>query len=236
MWKIAVCDDEKSTRDQVCRLLKRLTETHGTEFEIARFSSGEDLVRDMAPDTDLLILDISMGALNGINAAHLLREKGCRSTIIFLTTMVQYALQGYEVHAFSFIQKPLKPQHFERVVLDALALCHEKKDQSIVLQRGRVKDTLTVRSIIYIETFDHTSQVVSTRGAVSYNLSLNYFAEKLSGYGFGFCHRSYLVNYLRIKRIEACDLYMDNGDCIPISKHRRKDFLEDYTRFMGAQI
>ena len=94
MWKVAVCDDEAAVRAEVQRFLVQLQAKHNLELEVSCFDSGESLLKGMDRDTDLLILDIRMDGLSGMNAARLLRERGLQTCIIFLTTMGQYAMQG----------------------------------------------------------------------------------------------------------------------------------------------
>ena len=236
MWKIAICDDEAPVRAEVRRFLTQLQTKHNLELELSCFGSGESLLNEMDRDTDLLILDIRMDGLSGMNAARLLRERGLQTCIIFLTTMVQYALQGYEVHAYSFIQKPLFPQQFERVVLEALKSQRIRRENSIVLQKGFEWNSIPIGNILYVEISDHTSVVVTAQGREEYNITLGRLTQQLGPSGFGLCHKSCLVNYRQIKSIRTSELTMANGEVLPLSKRRRKQFMEDYTKYMGGLL
>lgn len=236
MWKVAICDDEAPVRAEVRRFLSQFQARHGLELKVSCFDSGESLLKEMERDTDLLILDIHMDGLSGMNAARLLRERGLQTCIIFLTTMVQYAMQGYEVHAYSFIQKPLRPRQFERVVLEALQNQRARREDSIVLQKGFELNSVPIANILYIEISDHTSAVVTAQGREEYNITLGRLAQQLGPSGFGLCHKSCLVNYRQIKSIRTAELTMANGEVLPLSKRRRKQFLEDYTKYMGGLL
>lgn len=236
MWKVAICDDEAPVRAEVRRFLTQLQARHGLELEVSCFDSGESLLKGMERDTDLLILDIHMDGLSGMNAARLLRERGLQTCIIFLTTMVQYAMQGYEVHAYSFIQKPLRPRQFERVVLEALQSQRVRREDSIVLQKGFELNCVPIGNILYVEISDHTSVVVTTQGREEYNITLGRLTQQLGPSGFGLCHKSCLVSYRQIKSIRTAELTMANGEVLPLSKRRRKQFLEEYTKYMGGLL
>lgn len=236
MWKVAICDDEARVREEVRRFLSQLQNKHSLEFEVSSFQSGEELLKKMDRDTDLLILDIRMDGLSGMKAARLLRERGIQTCIIFLTTMIQYAMQGYEVHAYSFIQKPLRPRQFERVVLEALRNQAVRQEKTITLQRGVELKSIPIDGILYIEISDHTSVVVTPQGREEYNITLSRLTQQLAQSGFGLCHKSCLVNYKQVKSIRSAELTMANGDVLPLSKRRRKQFLADYTQYMGALL
>ncbi len=236
MWKIAICDDEALVRDDIHRQLDRLQSKYGLALEVSCFDSGETLLKGIDRDTDLLILDIRMGDLSGMKAAQLLRARGLQTCIIFLTTLVQYAMQGYEVHAFSFLQKPLRPKQFERIVLEALQNQAARKEETIVLQKGYELKSIPISSILYIEISDHTSVVVTVHDRQEYHITLDKLSQKLTRAGFGSCHKSCLVSYRQIESIRATELTMKNGDVLPLSKRRKKSFLEDYSKYMGGLL
>lgn len=236
MRKIAICDDEPYIREMLCDYLNSLQEKINQQFLITCYTNGEDLLKQMNPDTDLLLLDIKMGDLSGMQAAHRLRAAGLNTCIIFITSMVQYALEGYEVHAFAFIRKPLRYPQFERTILAALQALESQAKHNLLLRRGNTLDSISIDSILYVETLDHTSVVVTENGRMEYNISLSKIAAELDACGFGICHKSYLVNFRQIRSIQSASLLLSDQESLPISKHRRKYFLEQFTKYMGGLL
>lgn len=234
--KIAICDDEFYVQELLYDYLKKLEITSSYHFEIQRFSSGEALLQDIMPDTDILLLDIKMKHLSGMNAARKLRESGINCCIIFITSMIQYALEGYEVHAFAFIQKPCRYPQFERTMLDALRMQDIRTANTLSLRRGSAIDTINISHILYAETLDHVSSIVTVQGKQEYMISLKKLSAELIPYGFGLCHKSFLVNFRQIRSILPNELLITNRHTIPLSKHRKKEFLEQFTAFMGEQL
>lgn len=232
MKKIAICDDEEYVRQEIIGYVERYAEEHNAEFITAVYSSSEALLEYLPADTSIVFLDIKMGKCTGMEAARILRQRGSNAYLIFVTSMVQYAIEGYEVHAFAFLEKPLQYSRFASVLAEALS---REPRRTLVLRRPNQVDSISIQTILYVETLDHTSIVVSETGAQEYTISLKKLQNELAPCGFGLCHKSYLVNYNKISSVKADELLLVNGSSIPLSKHRRKVFLEQFTRYMGAR-
>lgn len=104
---IAICDDEKTIRDQLSLHLNQIQEESGDDYHLFYYSSAEELLANMPADLDVILLDIAMGDMTGMECAKNLRAKGYDVNIIFITSMTEYALEGYDVHAFAFLPKPI---------------------------------------------------------------------------------------------------------------------------------
>ena len=117
MWKTIICDDEQEMRSAVRANLERFSEETGERFSVTELTSGEALLFNLTEDTDIIFLDIKMNGITGMDAARKLREKNSRVCIVFITTMTQYALEGYEVHAFGFLKKPVSYAQFRLQII-----------------------------------------------------------------------------------------------------------------------
>ena len=108
MIGIAILDDDSRVREALNAHLTRFARREGLELQIRSFESGREFLETDYSAFDMLISDIQMPAMNGIDVARSVREKDKEMTIIFVTNYVQYALEGYEVAAFRFLLKPLR--------------------------------------------------------------------------------------------------------------------------------
>lgn len=99
MYHIAIVEDEKEFRDQLRNYLKYYESEFHIEFQISEFEDGEDILRDYKNEYDIILLDIEMPRLNGMDAAELIREKDEEVVLMFITNMAQYAIRGYSVGA-----------------------------------------------------------------------------------------------------------------------------------------
>ena len=118
--RIAVCDDELSAASQIDLYLNQIQLEENLKFQVFFFSSGEELLEHMPRDIHVLLLDIQMKQATGIDVARRLRAEGLDFFLFFITSHVQYALEGYEVHAYAFLQKPLRYAPLKMYLMEVL--------------------------------------------------------------------------------------------------------------------
>ncbi|MDE7362374.1 MAG: LytTR family DNA-binding domain-containing protein [Oscillospiraceae bacterium] len=213
MITIAICDDDNR---QINVLKKMLTEWNGCTV-INEYNSAEQFLINY-PDfpCDLLLLDIEMGDMNGMELAKELRSKGDMLPIIFITGFSEYIGDGYDVEALHYLLKPVdKKKLFQ--VLDRYA-CRHRSDNRIILPCGDESVLLASDDIVYIEAFGKKTQVTLNGGKeIICTCGLGTVSEKL-GQGFVSCHRSYIVNIGFIIGISKSDVTLDSGKKIPLSR------------------
>ncbi len=231
--KIAVCDDSLAVCTQICDFLKRVELERQEEFDICCFSSAEELLMKMPEDTQILFLDIVMQGESGMQAAHRLRETDRSLCIIFITSMVQYALDGYGVRAFGFLKKPLEYLIFRREVLDALDNIARRQGKRIVLRAGGQVCALSTSEILYAEILGRELKIVTEDDAQFYAITLKEFEQMVDGCGFFRCHKSYLVNFRYVLNIGINEVVLANRQTIPLSRHRRKEFVQSFAAYVG---
>ena len=115
--RLAVCDDEKNMLRQISAYLDQWQKDTENTLEVFFFSSAAALLGSMDSKTDLVLLDISMGGMTGMDCAKKLRSEGFSGEFVFITSMENYALEGYKVHAFAFLTKPLEYGEFKQALL-----------------------------------------------------------------------------------------------------------------------
>lgn len=231
MWKIAVCDDEQS----MCILLKHyLDDFHkesGEDFDITEYHSAEDLLADNDLQPHIIFLDISMGNMNGMEAAKKIREFDTKVMIIFITTMVNYALEGYTVHAFSFLRKPVKYALFRAQMIDAMRALKSRSPESISLNINGQMQRIDLQELLYCEIYGHQINIILADRQISYYGTLNEIEDIVKDKYFFRCHRSYLVNLAQISMIGTDSVTLRGGHVIPVSKYKRKDLMIEFADF-----
>ena len=124
---VAIVDDEKDVRDELDQMVRRFAGQEGVRIETRPYADGSELLvaaREGRASHDVILLDIEMSEVDGMDAAHELRRLGCDAQIVFVTNMAQYAIRGYEVGAFDFVVKPVEYPVFAfkfRRVVEAVA-------------------------------------------------------------------------------------------------------------------
>ena len=233
MRNIVICDDEPRSQKLLLSYLKQFSQESDEIFNITVLSSGEALIDQLPNNTDILLLDIKMGQLSGMEAARILREQNNYVRIIFITTMTQYALEGYEVHAYGFIKKPVSYEPFRRQLAEALSSLVRQEGHFISVCQGAETLRVNVNDILYMEAFKHDILIVTKSAVHKCNTPLVQFEQQVKEDPFFRCHKSFLVNHKNIKKINKDCLIMCNDDAILLSKHRRKEFLIDFGRYVG---
>lgn len=234
--KIAVCDDEKAMLRQLSQYLAQIQDETGESYDLFYYASAEELLAHMPWDVQAILLDISMGDMTGMECAKALRAQGCEAAILFITSMTQYALEGYEVHAFAFLPKPLVYAELKARLTDCFARADRSKRAILPLETAGGVELLPIEDILYAEVYQHETSFVLPGRKVTGPLQLSQAEARLAPHGFFRCHRSYLVNMARIGRIDPDALTMPDGAAIPISKHRRRAFLDAFANYMGGRF
>ena len=233
--KVAICDDEKSAVEQADNYLSRIRKETDLDFQIYYYSSGEDLVENMPRDIHILLLDIQMLTLSGIEAARKLREEGGEFYLVFLTSNTQYALEGYSVHAYEFLCKPIQYVQFKRCILEISEKIRRSRSVRIPVKSGSASYVIDFAHVIYAEVYGHTTVIRMDDGtSVNGSVPLDQLEKKLSDHGFFRCHKSYLINVYRIKSIQTGEIIMSDGSSVPLSRYKKKEFLLFFNEAIGA--
>lgn len=221
--RIAICDDEEAQRELIVKYLLEWADTRKIHVETLSFSGSEGFLFQWEEDKtfDLLILDIEMGELNGMELAQKIREEDEEIPILFITGYESYMAQGYEVAAIQYLLKPMYKEKLF-VALDKLRKT-KNTEVKIAFQAEAGMLFLLPSSICYVEAMRHNS--------VLHTLEKQYevrhpFSEILKRMGeqteFIQCHRSYLVNMKYVSAISKTELILDKGERIPISRNSYK--------------
>ncbi|MDO4397733.1 MAG: LytTR family DNA-binding domain-containing protein [Oscillospiraceae bacterium] len=234
IYRVAICDDERTVGEEVGSLCRDILSEAKVEHEISLFSSAEELEKKLNEENcpfELLILDIQMNGMTGIELARRLRQKGNRISVIFVTACGEYLPEGYDVQPIHFLLKPIKRDALERAVLTDLRLNHFPK--AAVLHIGSKTLNLTVSEILYIESLNHSVIIHRKSGSDSYYASLSEVEKALPSGIFSRCHKSYLVNLEYVQEIERTELTLQNGSKLPVGRAYYKDFSKQFIRFIN---
>ncbi len=236
MLQVAICDDNHAIREELKQYLNDFSSKSNIEIELHEFKSGEELLGSHYQEFDLLILDIQMDGMNGLDVARKVRETNSDMTIIFFTNYIQYALEGYEVQAYRFLLKPLSYEQFSSIVGTAL-IDYANRKQNVFIVNSRDKNTcILIDDILYAETDRRHIMIHTMNHNIDSTMTMREVEDTLKNYLFFRCHTSYLVSLQKIKSIGLQDLELIDGTKIPVSKHRRKDLKEKLATFWGEKF
>lgn len=225
--RIAIAEDDPKFAQQVQTYLQRFAEENQFSLTVQLYSDGAELVEDYRPIWDILLLDVDMPGMDGISAARCIREVDADVVIIFVTNLAQYAICGYEVNALDYVLKPVNYYDLSMKLKKALRFCHRDETKYLLLNQGGDIVRIPLHRLYYVEVYNHQLRYHTAEGdfLTTGSRSLTAVAKELSGEGFVRCHNGYLVNTRYVDKLEGNNVQMA-GDLLPVSRKRRKDFLQ----------
>ncbi|GAA0807540.1 DNA-binding response regulator [Clostridium sp. AF19-22AC] len=236
MLHIAICDDEQKFTEQLHELLKHYEQEAGELFRITTFCDGSELIDHYDTTIDLIFLDIKMNKMNGFKTAELIRQKDSQVSIIFLTTLTQYGLEGYKYQATNYIIKPMKYARLKSE-MDRWIETHRKNDvSSIIVTNDTGKYKIPLKSLRYVETFNRNLLLHTEDENIVCYKSMKEMEQELCDYSFARCHTSYIVNLFYIKGVKKLEVELITGQKLPISQPKRKSFMDQLTQYWGDML
>lgn len=233
-YRLAICEDNDAIREELASLCRQILTQDGIQHEITVFSSAQELDRILLAESapfDLLLLDIQMEGMTGMELAQSLRDRGDRVSIIFVTGCEDYLPQGYGVQPIHFLLKPVSRDALEGALRTDWKLNHKPK--TVVLRVGGRTVSLLLAQIGYIESYNHSIVVHQTQGSSTYLLSLSEMKKLLPGDQFCRCHNSYLVNLEYVEEIGRTQLILRGGVHLPIGRTYYKSLQSDFIRYIN---
>ena len=217
-YKIAICDDSDADRKYVLNMVNQWAVTAGHVIHTDTFVSAENFLFHYAEesDYDILLLDIEMGAMDGVAMAKKIRQSNDFVQIVFITGFSDYISEGYEVSALHYLMKPVKQDKLFGVLNRAVDAI-KKMERVILLPVDGEILRLPIDQVQYVEAFSHTVSIVTEENTIPVKKSISEM-ERLLGEGFVRCHRSYLVGLKHISRLSKTEVILDNGKILPLSR------------------
>jgi len=213
--RIAVCDDLNTDRRKVIELLHSVMRN----FSVEEFSDGNTLLEKHSSDPyDLIITDILMPDISGIDMAAVLRQNDTKTPIVFMSTSEEFGVQSYRVLAFDYLLKPIDKEQLKEC-LKRLIAQREKKKRYIKVSYLGTETSILLSNIKYLESNLRKVNFGLPEGReITVSGKLSDFEPSLIEYGFCRCHKSYLVNLEHIDRIEDDVFYLVGGKTVNISR------------------
>lgn len=233
MIRIAIAEDEKSYYEILEDFIKRFQEETGEFCQVSWFRDGMQLVENYTADYDLILMDVEMPGLNGIEAAKEIRNIDESILIIFITNMAQYAIRGYEVDALDYVVKPLSYYGFALKMKKAGRILRERVGRSILLPFEEETKRIPVKDILYVEIESHTLRYHTYSGISIVTGRMKDVETQLTEKCFARCNQSYIVNLAHVDGIrDECAIV--EGTALKISRARKKEFMEKLSEYYSG--
>lgn len=230
--RVAIVEDEQMAARDLENCLNRYARERGFSCAVEYFCNGKLFLEQYTPRYDLIFMDIRMPEVDGMSAARRLRELDSVTTLVFVTSMVQYAVKGYEVEALDFIVKPVRYSSFEMKMRRILQAVEMKKGREVLLNVGGTVRVLPSASIYYVEVMDHDLTYHTDQGDFTVRGKLSAVEQQLPGEAFFRCSTSYLINLQHVRRLTGDVVQVGEWE-LRVSRGKKKELLAALAAFLG---
>lgn len=231
---IAVCDDETADRAKIIAQTEEILQGEALACSISSYGSGSELLGAIrnGKTYHILLLDVIMGELSGMDLAAALRKLGDSTAIIFISSNQEMALRGYEVSAARYLAKPVQAELLREAILYCYRTYCERKE--IVLPTGRGQCRIALSDIVYAEAMERVTKLVLKDRSENLNMKFSVLSGLLSGHQFMLCHRSYLVNLDYVGYVRSRELELATGEILPVSKYRQRELQQKLVDYLSC--
>lgn len=234
--RIAICDDDVIFLQELSKMMIRYNEENGSMVEYKIYTNPLELVTQMEKGSqyDVILLDICMPGINGIQCAKDIRMFDNFVKIIFLTSSTEYAVESYSVKAQDYLLKPIEKEKLFSL-LRQVQKEEDKSEKNIIVLKSKLGITkIDMKKLEYCEVVNRKLVLhLISKEDLECSIRINELEEKLQGFGmFLRAHRSYLINMDYIQTLTAHSIIMENGANIPVPREKYLQVKEAYMEYV----
>ncbi len=215
---IVICDDEPTQNEYLKSLVLVWAKGGDTLVNITSYNSAEEFLFWYAEDktVDILLLDIQMGGMDGVQLARIIRSQDERVQLLFVTGIPDFVAEGYEVSALHYLMKPINQDKLF-TVLDRAVRNLNRTEQSLFLTINGEMNRIPISEIRYIEAQGHYIVINTTKKTYKTKMSLSEVERSLNN-AFFRCQRSFIVGIRYVKKVTKTSIILDDMTQIPLSR------------------
>lgn len=237
--KIAICDDEEKAVALHEQIVKDSLQASSIGYEITTYTQSRNLLYDITDDKffyDLILLDIEMPGISGMEIPQQIKSFLHNVRIIFVTSHTEYAIDAFELSIFRYVPKSNLEVKLAAAVIDAAKLIELEAGQEYTIQTAKRMEKIPYKDIYYIQRDGKNASIVSSAGTSKVRKSLQQVFDELDTPEFIFIDRGYIVNIIQIMKISDGMAVLKNGEQLPFSRSHLQEVKRQINQFWGAHI
>ena len=224
---IAVCDDEAKILEEIASFIKQ----EFPQSKVQAYSSGDTFISSSQERPDVLLLDIDMPGMSGMEVASLLAQEKAQTLIVFVTAHDELVYDSFKYHPFAFVRKKFLADELRNVLNDCKKEI-EGRNRHFVFQTASKTINLSQSDILYFESQANYLAVYTKDGEYRLRSTMTNIENELQNGDFLRIHKGFLVNLEHIKILKSDTLELDNGVMLPIGKSYSESAKESILRYM----
>ena len=228
-YRIAICDDEQNQIEYLTSVVSAWSKENGHVCEICTFPSAEAFLFVYEDNSayDILLLDVEMKNITGIELAKRIRKDNNRAEIIFITSHFEFVGEGYEVDALHYLIKPISADKLLQVLTKAAEKLSVEPPSVVITCEGQTVK-LYESDILYVESFLHYIVIHTQNNEYKIKESISVFEEELSD-DFYRIHRSYIASLKHITCISRTSVNIGKIE-LPLSRGKYDDINREFIK------
>ena len=233
MYHIAVVEDEKICSVQMQQFLGQYQEENSVRFKVSVFEAAAQILDQYEPVYDMILMDIDMPGINGMDAAQKIRQTDQDVVIVFITNIASFAIRGYEVGAMDFVVKPITYYNFSTRLTRALKRSRSREPRQMILTLADGVRKLEVSRIYYVEVQNRMLHYYTQEGEFVVRGTMQSVQQMLEAYSFAKCNHWYMVNLRHVSEVKKNMVIVGQYE-LEISRRNRTPFLKALTEYVGG--
>ena len=233
---IALIDDEPAILENIRKCVESEV-TPQDEVKIFVYNYGKDFLREMEQgcEFDILVSDIDMPEMNGMELGKRIREKGSRMYLVFLTAYLEYAAESYIIEAYQYILKEDMEKRLPSILRQLIDRVKREKRQFRMIGTPTAKERVYYRDIIYVEKEKGSKYIcyITEYGIYKERITLKKLSEELTSDEFILVERGYIINVTHIASMKDNVIQMDNGVEISVNRSNFRKVREQISWYRG---
>ncbi len=231
MIRVAACDDDERTLGETLELLKQY---RGTVLSVDGYTSGEALLA-AGKKYDILVLDIDMKGMDGIETARRIREADREVKLIYVTNYSDYTIFAFGVHAFAYLLKPLRAEELYAQLDEVLAYGLSGPDPELEFQAREGIVRIVPSRILCFEYLGRQVVMYTTDRIWHLKRQITELAREMEDYGFAMPHKSFVVNLYAVQRIHGYEITLTDGRTVPLSQKKSALFRRALNEYLAQE-
>jgi DNA-binding LytR/AlgR family response regulator len=228
--RIAICEDNMADQARLLDAITDWANARKVQVDILCYQNAEEFIF-VWPDMlfDLTFIDIQMKNMTGIQLAKYIRDTDKNMLLVFVTSHSQYVLSGYDVDALHYLIKPLSLTKLIPIMDKAYMIWRSCNKDAILVSNGAGQFKLLYGNIFYISMMSHIAEIHTDNEVFEIRKTAAELDRQLPTY-FRRCHRSYIVNLLKIECIYKDSVMLLHGTQLPVSRSNTKQINDAFVR------
>lgn len=234
MYRILIVEDTPAEADVLRAHLSRYSGEKNLQFAVTVLGSALEFINSDHV-ADLVLMDIDMPGVNGMEAAEIMRTYDQTTPLIFVTNLAQYAVRGYQADALDFIVKPFTYGAFAMRMDRAMEVMRRAARRSITVRSHDGLRIIAISDLVFIDVSGHNLIYhLADGGTFSVRDSLSHAIEGLGGPPFLRISSGCVINMGHVRGVHDAEVTLSTGEKVWISRANKRRCLEEVSRFLGS--